>query len=142
MAHLLNILWILHRSIEKNPNRVFHIMTKLDFLFGYFTQFVNSGISHLCRFAFLPPTLWNTLDLGRPNPQKIPQWLEPSKTELWNAKVINRQIKLRKYWSCYRKTKPGRGKFWEDEVPAGRRTYEKQARRSKRSPSDRKFESG
>ena len=36
----------------------------------------------------------------------------------------------------------GGGNSGNDEVPAGRRTYEKQARRSKRSPSDRKFESG
>ena len=34
----------------------FSIITKLHFLFGYFTQFVNSGNSHLCKFAYLPPT--------------------------------------------------------------------------------------
>ncbi len=26
-------------------------------LFGYFTEFVNSDISHQCQFAYLPPTL-------------------------------------------------------------------------------------
>ena len=36
----------------------FSSMTKSHFLFGYFTQFANSGNSHQCKFAYLPPTLF------------------------------------------------------------------------------------
>ena len=39
----------------KEPNWFFHKLTKLQYLFGYFTQFVNSGNSHRCKFAYLPP---------------------------------------------------------------------------------------
>ena len=34
----------------------FSNMTKCHFLFAYFTEFVNSVISHQCQFAFLPPS--------------------------------------------------------------------------------------
>ena len=41
----------------ENPNPVIHNLTNLKYLFGYFTGFVNSGISQPCKFAFSPPTL-------------------------------------------------------------------------------------
>jgi hypothetical protein len=42
---------------EKYPNRLFHIMAENEKPIGYFTEFVNSDISHQCQFAYLPPTL-------------------------------------------------------------------------------------
>ena len=54
---LLSILVISLTNIEKNPNWVIFNLTKLDYLFGYFTRFVSSGISLICKFVFLPPTL-------------------------------------------------------------------------------------
>jgi len=34
----------------------FTSFTKMEYLFGYFTRFVRSRISHQCQFAFLPHT--------------------------------------------------------------------------------------
>ena len=48
--------WLFLNPGVKEPNWVFHKLTKLQFLFGYFTQFVNSDNSQQCQFAYLPPT--------------------------------------------------------------------------------------
>ncbi len=50
----------LHRFLHQNTRiGYFTLMSKCHLLFGYFTQFVNSVNSHLCTFAFLPPTHLN-----------------------------------------------------------------------------------
>ena len=41
----------------KDTNRLFHNSPKMEYLFGYLTTFVNSDFSHQCQFAFLPPSL-------------------------------------------------------------------------------------
>ncbi len=43
--------------MRKSRISFFTLVTKLEYLFADFLEFVNSWISRLCKFAFLPPTL-------------------------------------------------------------------------------------
>ncbi len=60
MAHLLYLFVVdsVISLINMGNTRIGYFTTELKMrnLFGYFTGFVNSYISHQCQFAFLPPT--------------------------------------------------------------------------------------
>ncbi len=50
------ISWISWSRLLKSRIRYNTSLTKIKYLFGYFTEFVTSLISQLCKIAFLPPS--------------------------------------------------------------------------------------